>query len=198
MRYVMTCTLRANVHGRLAMGFLWIAIAGLPTPPLAVAQSLTGTLIGTVKDEQGGVLAGALVTISSPALIGGPQTQKTDNGQARFPALPPGVYMLDVVFEGLRPYHEVGITISAGAIIEVPVELTLSKVEQAVVVDGSGSRIDSGGSWRGDQFPHRGHRRDPDATDPGPYDLVKVAPGISPTSPAGAYAHVSAFGSGAD
>ena len=72
--------------------------------------------------------------------------RKPTTARLRFPALPPGVYMLDVVFEGLRPYHEAGITIGAGAIIEVPVELTLPKVEEAVVVDGSGSRIDSGGS----------------------------------------------------
>ena len=194
---MMTCTLRANVHGRLAMGFLWIAIAGLLMPPLAVAQSLTGTLIGTVKDEQGGVLAGALVTVSSPALIGGPQTQKTDNGQVRFPALPPGVYVLDVVYEGLRPYHEEGITIGAGAIIELPVELTLSKVEAAVVVDGSGSRIDSGGAGVVTRF----RTGDIDAIPMrrfSPYDWVKVAPGISPTSPAGANVLVSAFGSGVD
>ena len=90
--------------------------------------------------------------------------------------------MLDVVFEGLRPYHEVGITIGAGAIIEVPVELTLSKVEQGVVVDGSGSRMDSGGSGVVTSFRDRGHRRDPTASDPAPRTGSKVAPGISPTS----------------
>ena len=37
---------------------------------VAFAQGLMGTLIGTVKDEQGGVLAGGPVSMSSPALIG--------------------------------------------------------------------------------------------------------------------------------
>jgi hypothetical protein len=41
---------------------------------LAAAQGLTGTLIGTVKDDQGGVLAGAVVRLGSPALIGGVAT----------------------------------------------------------------------------------------------------------------------------
>ena len=35
-------------------------------------QGLTGTVIGTVRDEQGGVLAGAHVTLSLPALVGDP------------------------------------------------------------------------------------------------------------------------------
>ncbi len=48
-------------------------------PDMTVAQGLTGTLIGTVKDEQGGVLAGASVRVSSPALIGGPVIASTDD-----------------------------------------------------------------------------------------------------------------------
>jgi hypothetical protein len=57
---------------------------------MAGAQGLTGALIGTVKDAQGGVLSGAVVRVNSPALIGGPATLTTnEKGQLRFPALPP-------------------------------------------------------------------------------------------------------------
>ena len=55
------------------------------------AQVLTGSLAGTAKDESGGVLPGALVTLVSPALIGGPATvTANDRGQFRFPSLAPG------------------------------------------------------------------------------------------------------------
>jgi len=37
----------------------------------ADAQGLTGALIGTVKDAAGGVMPGALVRVTCPALIGG-------------------------------------------------------------------------------------------------------------------------------
>ena len=48
------------------------------------AQEITGTLIGTVRDDQGGVLRGATVRVSSTALIGGPQTISTNEiGSAR-------------------------------------------------------------------------------------------------------------------
>ena len=61
----------------------------------ARAQSITGELIGTVKDAQGGVLQGAQVLLTSPSLIGGSrQTITNAKGQFRFPALPPGVYAL--------------------------------------------------------------------------------------------------------
>ena len=42
------------------------------SPRTGIPQGLTGTVIGTVRDEQGGVLAGARVTLSLPALVGDP------------------------------------------------------------------------------------------------------------------------------
>lgn len=50
---------------------LLLVVACALLPDITAAQGLTGTLIGTVKDEQGGVLAGASVRVSSSALIGG-------------------------------------------------------------------------------------------------------------------------------
>ena len=49
-----------------------LVVACLLVPRTGPPQGLTGTVIGTVRDEQGGVLAGAHVTLSSPALIRGP------------------------------------------------------------------------------------------------------------------------------
>jgi hypothetical protein len=89
---------------RLAM--LLLVVGSVLLPDMTVAQGLTGTLIGTVKDEQGGVLAGASVRVSSPALIGGPVTASTDErGRLRFPVLAPGLYTLDIELQGFRSYH---------------------------------------------------------------------------------------------
>jgi len=51
-------TRRASVLRVLAMG---VAIAFVPVPGLTFAQGLTGAIIGTVTDAQGGVLSGAIV-----------------------------------------------------------------------------------------------------------------------------------------
>ena len=51
--------------------FLAVITACILHAHAVVAQGLTGALIGTVKDAQGGVLPGAVVRVSSPALIGG-------------------------------------------------------------------------------------------------------------------------------
>ena len=86
---------------------LFLVTAWLLHTHAAGAQTMTGAVIGTVKDAQGGVLQGATVRVSSPALIGGPATMTTnDQGQLRFPALPPGPYVLDVEARGFTAYRE--------------------------------------------------------------------------------------------
>jgi hypothetical protein len=87
---------------RLATCGLFVAACVL-VAVAAAAQPLAGTLIGTVKDAQGGVLPGVVVRVSSPALIGGSQTVRTnEKGQLRFPALTPGEYVLDIEAQGFQ------------------------------------------------------------------------------------------------
>jgi len=101
---------RTQARSRSGMG-QWVsalAVGAMLLPRTADAQGLTGALVGTVKDEQSGVLPGALVRVTSAALIGGPATTTTTNekGQLRFPLLPPGPYVLDIELTGFTPYHE--------------------------------------------------------------------------------------------
>jgi len=108
---------------------------------------LTGTLIGTVKDASGGVLPRASVHLSSPALIGGAETRTThEKGQLRFPALPPGLYVLGIEAQGFSAYHEEDTHIGAGATLERTAVLSVGGVEESFVVAGAGSRIEARGS----------------------------------------------------
>jgi len=166
-------------------------------PRVAVAQGLTGSLIGTVRDAQGGVVSGAVVRVGSPALIGGAATQTTNQkGQLRFPALPPGPYVLDIEFPGFTAYREENISIGAGATIERTAVLTLAGFAESVAVEGAGSRIEA----RDPGFGTRFGTGDLDAIPTrraSMFDFIRAAPGISPTSPGSATATtVSAFGSG--
>ena len=164
---------------------------------MAGAQGLTGVLIGSVKDAQGEVLPGALVRLSSPALIGGPVTLTTnETGQLRFPALPPGQYALDIEAKGFSAYHEADIRIGINATIERTTVLNIAGVEESLVVEGAGSRLEARGSGFETRFG-------PDDLKLIPvrrfsmFDFIRAAPGISATSPgSGSTNSVSAFGSG--
>ena len=176
---------------------LVVAAACVLLPRVSAAQGVTGALIGTVKDAQGGVIPGASVRVSSPALIGGPAAQTTnEKGQLRLPALPPGSYVLDVALEGFASFHEADISIGAGATIERTVVLRLSGLAESVVVEGVGSRIDARNPGFGTSFGPEDLKAIPTRRS-SMFDAIRATPGISPTSPSsGTNTTVSAFGSG--
>jgi hypothetical protein len=173
-----------------------LAAVCLLLPGSTSGQGLTGTLIGTVKDEQGGVLPGAVARIESPALIGGPASVTANgSGQLRFQALPPGQYRLEIALLGFANYREENVTIGAGATIERAIVLAIGGVAETIDVTG-GSRIEARGSGFETRFG-----ADYIKTIPGRryslFDFIKVAPGISPTSASsGTNNSVTAFGSG--
>ena len=176
--------------------FVLVVVACTLRPVAALTQGLTGTLIVTVKDAHGGVLTGATATASSPALMGGLVTVGANGrGQVRFHALPPGRYSLAISMPGFADYIETDIPIGAGATIERNIVLNLAAIDAAIEVQG-GSRIDARSSGVETRFGADYIRAIPGRRF-SLFDFVKVAPGISPTSPtSGTSNSVSAFGSG--
>src|SRR5688572_32918652 len=92
-------------HLRACVWVLPIVILawGLAAPREAAAQAGTGTLAGTIADDQGAVLPGALVTVTENA-TGAARTATTDReGVFRVPALPPGRYRVQVAMDSFAP-----------------------------------------------------------------------------------------------
>ena len=163
----------------------------------ASAQGLNGAIIGTVKDAQGAVVSGAIVQVSSAALIGGAATTSTsDKGQWRFPVLPAGTYTIEIEKSGFALHREEDIELGAGATLERTVSLQLAAVVESVVVTGRGSRLEARHPGFGTRFDAGDIRTIPTRRS-SMFDFIRAAPGISPTSPSsGTMTTVSAFGSG--
>ena len=177
---------------RVLLGALLLTAAG------ADAQ-ITGSVVGAVQDSQGGVVPGALVTLSSDRLAGGPVTFVTDaGGQYRFPSLAPGVYTLTVTLSGFATYVEEDIPVRVGGTIERRITLRLAPVAETVTVTGEGPSIDTRRSgvstnYSADYLENTPLRRFSF------FDFTKAAPGMSATNPtSGTSSRVSAFGSGVD
>lgn len=191
---------RARIASRVAgwPGLLLAAALFCPSG-LAAGQGLTGTLSGTVRDADGGVLSGAIVRLSSPALIGGPASLTTnEHGRLRFPVLPPGLYAIDVERPGFNRFQEAAIRVPAGGTIELTIVLTVERVTESVVVQGSGSGIDAGSSGVVTRLGPELLQAIPTRR-ASMFDLIKTAPGISPTSQVSASTTlISSFGSAAN
>ncbi len=174
-----------------------IAVTTLMWCRIVAAQGLTGALFGTVRDQQGGVVTGAVVRLSSPALLGGDQVITTNHkGQLRFPVLPPGLYALDIEFNGFVPHHADHIRIGANTTVDLTVVLTVAGMAQSVEVRPDGSRIDARDPGFSTLFGQEDLKTIPTRR-ASMFDFIRAAPGVSPTSPSSATATtVSMFGSG--
>jgi len=84
------------MHSQLQSASRWGLLLGLPTALIAQGTT-TGVLNGTVRGPNGKGIPGALVRITSPALISGERSTRTlENGAYRIPVLPPGRYKVTV------------------------------------------------------------------------------------------------------
>jgi hypothetical protein len=174
-----------------------LAVVSLFLPSVANAQGLTGTLIGTVRDEQGAAISGGQVRVTSSALIGGPRDMKTNEaGQFRFPNLPSGSYRLDIEVQGFAPSHLEDIAIGVSATLERMVVLKLAGLAESIVIQTAGSRIEARDSGFETRFGPEYLRTIPTRRF-SMFDLIRAAPGVSPTSPtSGTVNTVSSFGGG--
>jgi hypothetical protein len=154
--------------------------AGAPAYAQGGGASTTGTIQGRVVDAQGAVLPGVTVSISSPALIGGTQTQVTnDQGNYRFPAVPPGTYAMEFELTGFNKLRREGIQIALGFTGNVNVELTVATLQETVTVTGESPIIDTSSTRVQQNFKLQELNSLPNARDM--WSLLSVTPGVSMT-----------------
>src|SRR5262245_37208343 len=162
---------------------------------LSQAQVLTGALSGTVNDESGGVLVGASVRLTSPALIGGAASTVTnERGQFRFVSLPAGEYALAVELANFDTYREDHIPIDVQASVERTVILKVGAIGESISVQ-AGSVVDPQRTGFASRFGQEALTAIP-VRRFSMFDLIRATPAVSPTSASsGADPSVSVFGS---
>ncbi|MCA1619293.1 MAG: carboxypeptidase regulatory-like domain-containing protein, partial [Acidobacteria bacterium] len=99
----------------------------------AAAQQSLGTLRGNVKDELGGVIIGAVVTVSDAA--GVEKTATTDEqGNYAVPGLAPGRYTVRISHEGFAAYENLGVEVQPGGTPPLDIMLTVAIEQEEVTV----------------------------------------------------------------
>ena len=79
---------------------LLLAVCLLVAAPLAVFAQTTGTIDGTVSDQNSGALPGVTVELTSPNLQGSRTLVTGNDGHFRFVSLPPGRYTISASLSG--------------------------------------------------------------------------------------------------
>ena len=98
---------------RTARALAFLACASSILTITASAQSVYGSIFGTVSDKSGAVIPGATVTVTDEAK--GTVVTVTSNGSGDYsvPHLIPDVYDLRVVAKGFKPFETKGVSVQA-------------------------------------------------------------------------------------
>ena len=101
---------------------------------IAPAQVSTGTIVGTVQDKNGGVVASATVTITHVATGQKRVTQTDDQGSFNAQFMPLGAYTITVTATGFQTKQMTDITLQVDQKVNLTVPLDVGSVNQTVEV----------------------------------------------------------------
>ncbi|MBV8517848.1 MAG: TonB-dependent receptor [Acidobacteria bacterium] len=109
-----------------------LVLVSLTLASVALAQSTTGSLVGTVTSD-GNPLPGVTVTASSPSMQGTRTATTGDAGGYSFPALPPGLYTLSFELSGMQRVEK-RVTIAVSQASRADVALNVASVSETLTV----------------------------------------------------------------
>ncbi len=174
-----------------AASFRWFVLffSGLGWVATAAAQT-TGTIRGTARDTTGSPLPGVTVTVTSESRGTSRSTSTGASGSFVLPTLPVDSYSVETRLDGFLDRKVGGVRVGIGSTTELELVLPPASVEDTITVssapilDATSSSVDT--SFSAEFLEDL-------ATDRNFFDMIAVAPGISPESENSA--DFSAFGS---
>jgi hypothetical protein len=156
-----------------------LALAGLLAGARSEAQVATGTIAGSVKDEQGAAVPGANVTITevNKGTVG---TYTTDaDGSFQAPFLIPGTYDVAVELTGFRKYTHRGVVLQVNQRARVDVTLAVGGLTETTEVVGLAPLTRTDSAELGEVIEERAVRELP-LNGRNFAQLVYLVPGITP------------------
>src|SRR5687768_2702802 len=155
---------------------VFASMAVLLSAQLAQAQT-TGSITGTVTDASGAVLPGVSITLSGDRLIGGPQTQVSDeSGSYRFDRLVPGSYNVKFELQGFRTVDRPDVRISAAFVATINGKMEVGQVSETITVTGESPTVDVRSNLQQTVMNQEILEGIPTGRDP--WSLAKLIPGV--------------------
>ncbi|MBX7222910.1 MAG: TonB-dependent receptor [Blastocatellia bacterium] len=140
--------------GQLPKAVLLLAVLALCLSSPTLAQTDTARLSGVVTDPNGGVLAGANVTVTSLGTSRSITVQTNESGDFAVPALQPGRYRLEVKVEGFKAYAQ-EVTLETAQLASVTVSLQTGAISDVVEVTSDTPLVETSSSAVGEVIQGR-------------------------------------------
>ena len=145
----------------------------------ALAQEVTGTLVGSVRDANGASVAGATVTLRDAAQNVVIRTSTTNgDGDFTFPNLQTTTFSVTVEAANFKKSVQTGVKVDVGQRRSIDVVLTAGKIEEVVTVEAEQVTIDSVSATSGTVINGDQAREIP-INNRNWVQLITLAPGVS-------------------
>jgi hypothetical protein len=122
----------------LPVGLLFLAVA---YSPIASAQAVYGSIVGTVNDPSGAVLAGAKITITDIGRDVASTTTSNESGNFAQRFLIVGKYRVRVEAAGFKTYVQDNIGVSVDTETRVDIQMEVGDVTQTLEVSAEASLL---------------------------------------------------------
>ena len=129
---------------RRTMSLLMLTVMLLSTVPISYGQTATATIVGTVLDPQGAVVANANVVARNVETGIERATKSTSEGLYRFGNLPPGVYDVSVEARGFANGGAKAVRLQVGEQRDVNFNLVVSGSTATVDVTAAEPLVETG------------------------------------------------------
>ncbi|HZM97739.1 MAG TPA: carboxypeptidase regulatory-like domain-containing protein, partial [Pyrinomonadaceae bacterium] len=107
------------------------------------AQTITGSISGAITDANGGVVPGAIVTLTSEKTGQSRGSTTNSEGRFNFPALQPGTYALKVERQGFQTLEQRGVILSANENLALgDLKLQPGQVSETVSIQSEGAIVE--------------------------------------------------------
>ncbi len=123
--------------------FAAIAVLVVVFSSIAVAQVITGTIIGTVSDETGAVLPGVDITVRNQDTGISRSVVSNDEGSYRAQSLALGRYEVRAELAGFQTAIRTGLRLTVGQQAVVNLELRVGEITEQVIVTGEASLVET-------------------------------------------------------
>jgi hypothetical protein len=157
------------------------------------AQRTTGSIVGQIVDDTGGVLPGVSVTLEGTAVAGRLTTTTGEGGRYQFPSLPPGRYELRFELAGFAALTRERVWVNVGTPVEINETLRIAALAEDVTVTAGSPVINTTSAEVTSVLNEDWLRAAP--IERNYFELLKEGPGVN-TASSTAVVALTVFGSG--
>ncbi|MCP9493188.1 MAG: carboxypeptidase regulatory-like domain-containing protein [Pyrinomonadaceae bacterium MAG19_C2-C3] len=145
----------------------------------STAQSITGSISGTVVDSSGAAVPNATINLRNIETNITRTVQSSDEGFYRATNLPVGTYEVAIEAANFGKYVQTGVTLQLNQVAVVDVSLKPAGVEEIVTVSENASLLNTTTAEVSTRFDSRRLSELPLATDRNVFNVALSAPGVS-------------------